>query len=157
MTPAHWSAVRSIYSQGIATGNATFQHAAPEWNDWDDGHLRVCRIVARAGREIIGWAALSPVSKRPVYAGVAEVSVYVAQAARGCGIGAKLMARLVADSEADGIWTLQAGIFAENTASIDLHAKAGFRVVGTRVRLGWLNGRWRDVVLMERRSSIAGA
>jgi L-amino acid N-acyltransferase YncA len=157
MTPAHWSAVRSIYSQGIATGNATFQHAAPEWNDWDDGHLRVCRIVARAGREIIGWAALSPVSKRPVYAGVAEVSVYVAQAARGCGIGAKLMARLVADSEADGIWTLQAGIFAENTASISLHAKAGFRVVGTRVRLGWLNGRWRDVVLMERRSSIAGA
>jgi L-amino acid N-acyltransferase YncA len=157
MTPAHWSAVRSIYSQGIATGNATFQHAAPEWNDWDDGHLRVCRIVARAGREIIGWAALSPVSKRPVYAGVAEVSVYVAQAARGCGIGAKLMARLVADSEADGIWTLQAGIFAENTASIGLHAKAGFRVVGTRVRLGWLNGRWRDVVLMERRSSIAGA
>jgi L-amino acid N-acyltransferase YncA len=123
MTPAHWSAVRSIYSQGIATGNATFQHAAPEWNDWDDGHLRVCRIVARAGREIIGWAALSPVSKRPVYAGVAEVSVYVAQAARGCGIGAKLMARLVADSEADGIWTLQAGIFAENTASIGLHAK----------------------------------
>jgi L-amino acid N-acyltransferase YncA len=157
MTPEHWNAVRSIYSQGISTGNATFQQTAPEWKDWDDGHLRVCRIVAKAEPEIVGWAALSPVSKRPVYAGVVEVSIYVAEAARGCGIGAKLMARLVADSEAECIWTLQAGIFPENIASIELHAKAGFRVVGTRVRLGCMNGRWRDVVLMERRSSVAGA
>ena len=151
-----WEAVRSIYTQGIATGNATFQLAAPDWNDWDAGHLQTCRLVARLEKEIVAWAALSPVSKRPVYAGVAEVSIYVAEAARGRGIGTRLFARLIADSEAEGIWTLQAGIFPENIASIQLHTNAGFRVVGTRARLGCMNGRWRDVVLMERRSSVAG-
>ena len=157
MATDHWETVRSIYLQGIATGNATFQQAAPEWKEWDAGHLHACRMVARTGQDIVAWAALSPVSSRPVYRGVAEVSIYVAEAARGSGIGAKLMARLVADSEAEGIWTLQAGIFPENVASIRLHTRAGFRIVGTRSRLGCMNGRWRDVVLLERRSLNIGA
>jgi L-amino acid N-acyltransferase YncA len=157
LTSAHWDRVRSIYLQGIATGNATFQQAAPDWNDWDKGHLRVCRVVAKIEDEVAGWAALSPVSPRPVYSGVAEVSVYVAEAARRRGVGIKLISQLIANSEAEGIWTLQAGIFPENVASIGLHTKAGFRIVGTRERLGRMNGLWRDVVLMERRSSVAGS
>ncbi len=153
----HWDAVRSIYLQGIATGNATFQQTAPDWKEWDAAHLQTCRMVARSEQEIVGWAALSPVSSRPVYRGVAEVSIYVAEAARGRGVGASLMARLIVESEAAGIWTLQAGIFPENAASIKLHTNAGFRIVGTRSRLGCMNGRWRDVVLLERRSLTAGA
>jgi L-amino acid N-acyltransferase YncA len=156
LTADHWEAVRSIYLQGIATGNATFQQSAPDWKEWDAGHLRACRIVARTDRRIAGWAALSPVSRRPVYRGVAEVSIYVADSARGCGIGTELMARLIAESEAEGIWTLQAGIFPEDVVSISLHSKAGFRIVGTRSRLGCMNGVWRDVVLLERRSLTAG-
>lgn len=152
----HWDAVRSIYLQGIATGNATFQQTAPGWQEWDAGHLRTCRLIALSGREIVAWAALTPVSSRPVYRGVAEVSLYVAETARGHGIGGKLLARLIAESEADGIWTLQAGIFPENASSIKLHTKAGFRIVGTRSRLGRMNGRWRDVVLLERRSATTG-
>lgn len=156
LTADHWEGVRSIYLQGIATENATFQQTVPDWQEWDAGHLARCRLVARLERDIVGWAALSPVSRRPVYRGVAEVSIYVAEPARGRGIGAKLMAELIADSEAKGIWTLQAGIFPENTASIELHTRAGFRIVGTRSRLGCMNGLWRDVVLLERRSLIAG-
>jgi L-amino acid N-acyltransferase YncA len=156
LTADHWEAVRSIYLQGIATGNATFQQSAPDWEEWDTGHLRACRIVARTDRRIVGWAALSPVSRRSVYRGVAEVSIYVANSARGCGIGTQLMARLIVESEAEGIWTLQAGIFPENVTSISLHIKAGFRIVGTRSRLGCMNGVWRDVVLLERRSLTAG-
>jgi L-amino acid N-acyltransferase YncA len=156
LTVDHWETVRSIYLQGIATGNATFQQTVPDWQEWDAGHLPACRLIARSEQAIVAWAALSSVSRRPVYRGVAEVSIYVAESARGCGVGAKLMAGLIADSEGEGIWTLQAGIFPENTASIDLHVKAGFRVVGTRSRLGCMNGRWRDVVLLERRSLIAG-
>jgi phosphinothricin acetyltransferase len=156
LTIDDWEAVRAIYIQGIETGNATFQQTAPEWNEWDAGHLPSCRLVARNAKEVVGWAALSTVSKRPVYRGLAEVSIYVATVARGTGIGARLMAALVAASETEGIWTLQAGIFPENTASIALHARAGFRIVGTRSRLGWMNGRWRDVVLMERRSLSVG-
>jgi len=152
----HWDAVRSIYLEGIATGNATFQQTAPDWKEWDAGHLRTCRIVALSGQEVVGWAALSPVSSRLVYRGVAEVSVYVAETARGQGIGAKLLAKLIAESEAEGIWTLQAGIFPENAASIKLHTNAGFRVVGTRSRLGCMNGLWRDVTLLERRSATIG-
>ena len=152
----HWDAVRSIYLEGIATGNATFQQTAPDWKEWDAGHLRTCRIVALSAQEVVGWAALSPVSSRLVYRGVAEVSVYVAETARGQGIGAKLLAKLIAESEAEGIWTLQAGIFPENAASIKLHTNAGFRVVGTRSRLGCMNGRWRDVTLLERRSATTG-
>ena len=150
----HWDQVRSIYLEGIATGHATFQQSAPDWNEWDEGHLKACRMVARDGNEILGWAALSPVSRRPVYAGVAEVSIYIAETARGKKIGSQLLTSLVASSEAAGIWTLQAGIFPENLASIELHKRAGFREVGRREKLGCLRGQWRDVVLMERRSSV---
>lgn len=157
MRPEDWPAVRAIYLEGIATGNATFEQTTPEWEKWDAGHLRVARIVARSDAgDVVGWAALSGVSSRCVYAGVAEVSVYVAQSARGRGVGQRLLARLISDSEADGIWTLQAGIFPENAASISLHERAGFRIVGQRERLGQMNGRWRDVVLMERRSQVTG-
>jgi L-amino acid N-acyltransferase YncA len=161
MRPEDWPAVRAIYLEGIATGNATFEQNAPEWEKWDAGHLLGTRIVARSGGdevdgEVLGWAALSPVSGRCVYAGVAEISVYVAERARGRGAGRLLMTRLIADSEAAGIWTLQAGIFPENVASIALHERAGFRILGRRERLGQMNGRWRDVVLMERRSAVVG-
>jgi L-amino acid N-acyltransferase YncA len=151
MTAADWPTVRSIYLEGIATGDATFETAAPEWERWDAAHLKSCRLVARVDNEVAAWAALSPVSARAVYAGVAEVSIYVAQRARGKGLGAALLRALVAESEANGVWTLQAGIFPENTASIALHRPAGFRIVGTRERIGCMDGRWRDVVLMERR------
>jgi phosphinothricin acetyltransferase len=156
LTAAHWEAVRAVYLEGIATGNATFQQTAPEWSEWNKGHLQACRSVAANGDQILGWAALTAISSRCVYAGVAEVSVYVAQVARGTGVGTKLLAHLVTEAECAGIWTLQAGIFPENTSSLALHAKAGFRIVGTRERLGEMNGRWRDVVLLERRSSVVG-
>ena len=156
MVEQDWPAVRSIYVQGIDTGNATFEKSAPDWASWNTGHLRACRLVARSGDVVLGWAALSPVSRRCVYAGVAEVSVYAARQAQGQGIGAKLLASLVEASEREGIWTLQAGIFPENTASVELHKRQGFRVVGTRERLGSMDGRWRDVLLLERRSKVSG-
>src|SRR5581483_3044270 len=149
--PEDWRAVRDIYLEGIATGNATFQKTAPEWTEWDAGHLSHSRLVAKRDGAIVGWAALSRVSARAVYAGVAEVSVYVAANARGHGVGRRLLAALIAESEGQGIWTLQAGIFPENEASLALHRAAGFRVVGVRERLGCMDGRWRDVVLLERR------
>jgi len=162
MTAAHWPAVRAIYEQGIATGHATFQTTAPTWEEWDRGHLAHSRLVAVAAAAdnlagaVLAWAALSPVSGRCVYGGVAEVSVYVAGAARGRGVGRQLLAALVAESEAHGIWTLQAGIFPENTASISVHAGAGFRTVGYRERIGQQQGVWRDTVLLERRSAVVG-
>ena len=156
LNASHWDAVRTIYLEGIATGNATFQQSAPDWTEWDKAHLPTCRIFAVNQQELLGWAALSPVSSRCVYGGVAEVSVYVAQSARGNGIGTTLLANLITASESENIWTLQAGIFPENTASIHLHTNAGFRIVGIRERLGSMNGHWRDVVLLERRSSVAG-
>jgi phosphinothricin acetyltransferase len=156
LTTNHWDAVRSIYVEGIATGNATFAQSAPEWEEWDAGHLKTCRLIAKENGLVLGWTALSPVSGRCVYAGVAEVSIYVAQSARGRGIGSALLAAMVRESECAGIWTLQAGIFAENEASIKVHERVGFRVVGTREKVGCMNGRWRDVVLMERRSQVVG-
>lgn len=156
LTAEHWDAVRAIYIEGIATGHATFQQSAPEWHEWHKGHLPNCRLVALRGNEVLGWAALTSVSGRCVYAGVAEVSVYVAQAAQGAGVGTALLTQLIAESEAAGIWTLQAGIFPENAASLALHTKAGFRTIGTRERLGQMNGRWRDVVLLEHRSTTVG-
>lgn len=156
MTEKHWEAVRAIYAEGIATGNATFETEAPSWQEWDAQHLPVCRLVAQNGGETLGWAALSAVSHRHVYRGVAEVSVYIAGLARGQGIGAALLTALIAESERNGLWTLQAVIHAENSISIRVHQKAGFRMVGRRARIGFLNGRWRDTVLMERRSIIVG-
>ena len=156
LTPEDWPSVREIYREGIATGEATFETSAPDWETWDAKHLACCRLLARSGDEAIGWAALGAVSTRAVYAGVAEVSVYVAARARGRGVGFLLLSALVAASEENGIWTLQAGIFPENRASIALHRSAGFRVVGTRERIGCMDGRWRDTVLMERRSAIVG-
>jgi len=156
MTPDDWESVREIYREGIATGNATFENSAPDWKTWDARHLPSCRWIARAGDTVLGWAALSPVSARAVYAGVAEVSVYVAGRARGCGVGSALLSALVAASGENGIWTLQASIFPENASSIAIHRKSGFRAVGTREAIGFMDGRWRDTILMERRSAIAG-
>ncbi len=158
ITAAHWPAVRTIYEQGLATGHATFNTTAPSWEAWDESHLPHGRLVAVAAPAgpVLGWAALSPVSSRCVYAGVAEVSLYVAAEARGQGVGRQLLAALVAEAEQQGLWTLQAGIFPENTASLRLHAGAGFRTVGRRERIGQLHGRWRDTLLLERRSLVVG-
>ncbi len=156
MSAAHWPLVRAIYEAGIATGNATFQTEAPSWESWDAGHLRTCRLVALSSALVVGWAALSPVSARPVYAGVCEVSVYVAPDAQGQGVGRALLDALIACSESDGRWTLQAGIFPENESSVALHLRAGFRVLGRRERVGRLSERWRDVLLLERRSAVVG-
>ena len=151
-----WGTVRTIYEQGIASGNATFETDVPTWEAWDRVHLETCRIVACRHDQIVGWAALSPISSRRVYAGVAEVSVYVAAAEHRQGIGKKLLQALIKKSEKAGIWTLQAGIFPENEASIALHKACGFRIVGRRQRLGRMNNTWRDVILMERRSRTTG-
>lgn len=151
-----WQEIRDIYRAGIATGNATFETEAPSWKKWNAGHLPAPRLAARAGGKILGWAALSPVSSRCVYAGVAEVSVYVADGCRGLGVGKALLEALIAASEHNGIWTLQTGIFPENDASVKLHERCGFRLLGRHERLGKLAGRWRDVLLLERRSSVAG-
>jgi phosphinothricin acetyltransferase len=156
MSAADWEGVRAVYLEGMATGNATFETAAPEWERWNAGHRKDCRLVACDDEGVIGFAALSPVSSREVYAGVAEVSLYVAARARGEGVGSHLLKELMRASEEAGVWTLQAGIFPENAASLGLHARFGFRVVGTRERIGQRDGRWRDVVLMERRSATAG-
>lgn len=154
---AHWPAVRAIYEAGIATGQATFTTEAPAWEAWDAGHLAHCRMVATdVSGQVLGWAALSPVSSRRVYAGVAEVSIYIAAKARGQGVGRQLLAALVAESEQHGLWTLQAGIFAENGASLALHASQGFRTVGRRERISQLHGQWRDTLLLERRSAVVG-
>jgi phosphinothricin acetyltransferase len=157
MRPDDWDQVKSIYLEGIATRNATFETEAPEWDQWDASHLPHSRLVARSGNSIVGWAALSPVSARRVYAGVAEVSVYVRQESIGQGVGGALLNSLISSSERNGIWTLQAGIFPENISSIALHSKCGFREVGRRERVGKLDGVWRDTLLFERRSNVVGA
>jgi L-amino acid N-acyltransferase YncA len=154
LRPEDWPAVRAIYEAGIATGDATFDTAAPDWSDWDAGHLDDHRLVARLEGRVVGWAALAPVSDRCAYAGVAEDSVYVAPDAQGRGVGRALLAAVVASAERGGIWTVQSGIFPENRASVLLHQACGFRVVGVRERLGRLHGRWRDVLLLERRSPV---
>jgi L-amino acid N-acyltransferase YncA len=153
MTPADWGEVSMIYIEGIATRNATFEVELPSWEQWDAAHLASCRFVARDARALLGWAALSPVSRRHCYRGVAEVSVYVREAARGHGVGRALLEHIVAASEAAGLWTLQGSTFTENAASLRLQASCGFRVVGHRERIAQMDGRWRDTVLTERRSS----
>ena len=156
MRESDWPAVREIYREGIATGDATFETEVPEWADWDGRHVRHSRLVARSGGSTGGWAALSAISHRAVYAGVAEVSIYVAAAHRGQGLGRRLLAALVTESEAQGMWTLQASIFPENRASLRLHESAGFREVGRRQRIARRDGRWRDTILLERRSRVVG-
>lgn len=152
MLAAHWPTVKTIYEAGLATGNASFQTAAPSWEEWDQAHLPHSRLVALEGDTVAGWAALTAVSGRCVYAGVAEVSVYVAPVYQGEGIGKALLSALITESEAHGIWTLQAGIFPENIASIRLHEHAGFRTIGVREKIGKMGDRWRDTVLLEKRS-----
>jgi len=156
MRAEDWQASRLIYLEGIATGQATFETTAPSWQNWDEAHLPFARLVARNGETTVGWAALSKVSSRSVYAGVAEVSVYVSASQRGLGVGRLLLTELIEASETHGLWSLQAGIFPENIASVELHKRCGFRVVGRRERLGKLNGQWRDVLLLERRSPKVG-
>ncbi len=156
MEAGHWEAVRAVYIEGLETGDATFETEAPDWPRWDATHLACCRLIALAGDRVAGWAALSPVSAREVYKGVAEVSVYVGREFRGAGVGRALLSALVRESEAEGVWTLQAGVFPENAASVALHRACGFREVGRRERVGRLRGRWRDTLLLERRSNVVG-
>ena len=150
----HWPDVARIYAEGIATRNATFETSVPSWKTWDRAHLAEHRLVASDGGAVLGWAALVAVSDRCVYEGVVENSVYVAAAAQGRGVGRALLDALVASTEAAGIWTIQTGIFPENEASVRLHEHVGFRVVGRRERLGKLDGVWRDVLFLERRSGV---
>lgn len=152
MEETDWEAVKAIYLQGISEKNATFQTSVSTWEEWDKSHLSICRFVVEIDDAVLGWAMLSPISNRCVYSGVAEVSVYVAKEARGKGLGGVLLTQLIQDSEANGLWTLEANTFPENTASIGLHKRCGFREVGRREKLGKLEGQWRDVILLERRS-----
>ena len=156
MQRGDWDKVRAIYLEGIATRNATFETDAPDWQRWDASHLSFGRLVARADGTLLGWGALSPVSNRCCYAGVAEASVYVRADHRGRGVGEALLSDLIDLSEKHGVWTLQAGIFPENLVSLALVNKCGFREVGRRERLGKLQGEWRDVLLLERRSKTVG-
>lgn len=151
LRPADWPEVAAIYEAGIRTGDATFETEVPPWETWDESHRRQ-RVVAVEEGRVVGWAALSPVSDRCCYAGVAENGVYVAPEAQGRGVGRALLERLVAQAEEAGVWTIQTGIFPENEASVALHLRCGFRIVGVRERLGKLNGVWRDVLFLERRS-----
>ena len=156
LVPGDWDDVARIYAEGIETRLATFETDVPTWQAWDGAHLTEHRFMAREDGRAAGWAALAPVSSRCVYAGVAEVSVYVAAAARGRGVGTALLSALVASSEAGGVWTLEAGILPENEASVRMHERCGFRVVGRRERLGRMLGEWCDVLLLERRSGVVG-
>jgi L-amino acid N-acyltransferase YncA len=157
MKPSDWDAVRAIYAEGIATRNATFETEVPAWEQWDSEHLPFGRLVARADDSILGWAALSAVSHRACYAGAAEASIYVGAQHRGRGAGRALLDALIKASEMNGVWTLQASIFPENASSLALVKRCGFRQVGRRERIAQLDGVWRDTLLLERRSPIAGA
>ncbi len=156
LLPQHWEAVKKIYEEGIATGNATFQTSAPTWEEWDSAHAAKPRLVAVENNDVLGWAAITPVSGRCVYAGVGEVSVYVGANARGKGVGKQLLRSLIEESEKENYWTLQAGVFPENKASIAIHEACGFRVIGSREKIGKMNGVWRDTVLLEKRSNKTG-
>ena len=155
MLPSHWERVKQIYKEGIETGNATFETTVPSWEQWDDAHLKNARLVAVENGNVLGWAAITPVSGRCVYAGVGEVSVYVSAIARGKGVGKELLIALIKKSESMGLWTLQAGIFPENIASVKIHEQCGFRLVGKRERIGMRDNIWRDTLLFEKRSNAA--
>jgi L-amino acid N-acyltransferase YncA len=154
LTPADWDAVKMIYLEGILSGIATFETSLPAWSDWDAKHHPDLRLVARLDNKVVGWAALSPYSSRPVYAGVGEDSIYISEEQRGKGIGSLLLPALIKLSEEKGFWTLQAVIFPENEAIMALHQRNGFRMVGRRERIARLNGIWHDTLLLERRSSL---
>jgi phosphinothricin acetyltransferase len=156
MTAVDWPQVRAVYAEGIASGQATFETEPPDREAWDAGHLPHSRLVARRAGHVVGWAALAPVSRRVCYAGVTEISVYVAADCRGQGVGTILLRALVAESERHGVWTLQGATFAENASSLRMQAACGFRVVGRRERVARLHGVWRDIVLTERRSTAVG-
>lgn len=156
MLESDWTAVAKIYEEGIATGVATFETKVPSYDAWDKAHLESCRFVAVNGNTLYGWVALSPVSSRCVYGGVAEVSVYISKESRGKGIGKLVLEHLILASENEGIWTLQSGVFPTNQASIKIHEACGFRRIGKRERIGKLNGQWIDNILFERRSSVIG-
>jgi L-amino acid N-acyltransferase YncA len=156
LRPTDWPEVARIFREGIETGNATFESEVPSWEAWDAAHLSDHRLVAELDGHVVGWIALAPVSSRECYAGVAEVSAYVAESARGEGVGAALLAAVLESSERSGIWTLETGVFPENEPSLRLLGRFGFRAVGTRERIGRLDGVWRDVVLLERRSEVVG-
>ena len=156
LLPIHWEDVKRIYEEGLATGNASFQTVAPSWEEWDKTHVLYPRLIATENEQVIGWAALTAVSGRCVYAGVAEVSVYVSEIARGKGVGKNLLKSLIEESEKNNFWTLQAGIFPENKASIKIHEDCGFRIVGVREKIGKMNNIWRDTLLLEKRSSKIG-
>jgi phosphinothricin acetyltransferase len=156
MLATDWTKVAAIYKQGIDTGNATFQQKVPTWNEWNEAHLVNCRIVAVIDNEVVGWAALSEVSGRCVYAGVGEVSIYVSNDNKGQKIGFQLLRQLITESENEGFWTLQSGIFPENIASLKIHDHLGFRQVGFRERIGKMNNKWRNTILLERRSNKVG-
>lgn len=156
MRDSDWPKVAKIYQQGIETGNATFETKVPSWEEWDKDHLKTCRIVAEENQNVVGWAVLSPDSGRCVFAGVAEVSVYISTDHFGKGIGSELLSRLIRESEQNDLWTIKSGIFPENKVSIHIHEKHGFRIVGIHEKIGKMDDRWRDVVLMERRSKIVG-
>ena len=156
MRATDWEYVAKIYEEGVATGVATFETKVPSFEAWDKAHLNICRFVAENNDVILGWVALSPVSSRCVYGGVAEVSVYVSKDARGKGIGKQLLEHLISESEKEGLWTLQSGVFPTNLSSIKVHEAVGFRCIGKRERVGKLNGQWVDNVLFERRSTIVG-
>ena len=149
--PSDWPAIARIYAEGIATGNATFETEVPSWETWDATHLPAPRLVAEEGGEVVGWIAASPVSRRDVYRGVIEHSVYVAQSARGKGVGRALLAALVEEAPMHGVWTIQTSVFAENAATVALHEAAGFRLVGRRERIARIGGEWRDTLLLELR------
>jgi len=156
MLNTDWPSVKKIYEEGLATGNASFQTTAPDWNEWNESHVNSCRLVALENEAILGWAALTAVSGRCVYAGVGEVSVYIAQQSRGIGIGKILLQSLIDESEKNNFWTLQSGIFPENKPSIRIHEELGFRLIGSRQKIGKMNGVWRDTLLFERRSPKIG-
>ena len=154
--PEHYPAIQAIYQQGIDYGHATFEQSVKSYEAWNKSFLPHCRLVATDNEQVIGWAALSATSARPVYAGVTELSIYIADNARGKGVGNALMEAIILQSEQAGIWTLQSSIFPENLASLALHKKHGFVEVGLREKIGQMNGWWRDVILLERRSPVVG-
>jgi phosphinothricin acetyltransferase len=156
MMPSDWQAVAQIYKEGIDTGNATFQTEIPTWEEWDRGHLKICRIVAEINNKVVGWVSLLAVSNRPVFTGVAEVSIYISAQHRGQKIGHQLLKQVIAESETNNIWLLHSGIFRENSSSIKIHESLGFRNMGYREKMGKMNGVWRDVLILERRSRIVG-